>query len=449
MNGPEPENEKRPLTPLEISTMQRGNEMLRALADQRVKALAQASQASQASQAPQAPQSLQMPQSEPEKVPTILGSDGLPISRPRVEGTSNPPPVQHITVHNPDPQTVKDGLISARMKRLNDNRSVLIGIAEKEKEVADVLQVMHGCHQLLFWARMELSTSDAFTDELIEDADNIIKLGIYQDRRGFNLREVYSVMRSKYLPLVQNFIRKYSDAQRIRKALIKDVRKRVGAEGITLPGKAMRAKAGVPFMPGRMFVLYGEPEATREALALVSRCHISSDKGKCAVLVESPSLATAGNPDNIAMVSSWWHNSASSMEKLYDVLGPIVRSKSLLLLIEDLGAMFEVGAEHNEPVHVRKSFVLRRLYQWGVEHLVAVVVADTPDPAVPFDYHPIPSLPVKLEGGMLWIGDDGFKNGVPVGIPESVNVPESKPESKPENKEKACGESMSGSPPAP
>jgi hypothetical protein len=127
-----------------------------------------------------------------------------------------------------------------------------------------------------------------------------------------------------------------------------------------------------------MIVLYGEKHNTSLALDIISEKHTSKDDGIVC------RLASAGGEkafSSIVMPASGWTNSAKSISSLNKTLEPVLRKDCLLLLVDDLDTLYCVD-EKIADRSIRRSYAIKRLYQWCVENLVAVVIAEE-DPNSP------------------------------------------------------------------
>jgi hypothetical protein len=324
----------------------------------------------------------------------ILGPDGTPMIA--TEGGKAAP----VMAPQMSLQEMMQRYRDAREKRILKNSRELKRIFEHDAEASRVRDVMYLCHQLLYWGRMELSGHDEIDDEMLDDMDEIIKSSILSNAKGYNLKQVTMRMQTLGLKYLKEFIRKYEDMGKVRKFKIDKVFKKLGEKGITLPSKKMTDACGTSFMPGKVCMLVGAPEATRAMLDLVQKSHIEKDGGKVyrlSTMLDENGLAKSENV--ITMASAWWRNCCVDLKKRDETLGPIVDSSAFMVLVEDLESLYVTDDKNLNPIE-RKSYALKRMYQWAVENLVAVVIADNPaeDLYDPKMYGFIPAVFVKLKG---------------------------------------------------
>ena len=350
-------------------------------------------------------------------VSPILGSDGNPVAGEKPE---SPNEQTRITVHNPDPAVVKQELLKRRFERVEKSRQALLRLAgEKNKSgevLYDLLDIMRGCHEMLLFCRMEMACHDGITDEIIEDADVIVKEGVYKGAQGFDLRALYVHFKTVLLPRLNDFIKNYQCARTKRRAQLEVIRKRVGSAGLFLPGRALHDCLGaagsepVRFMPGgtvgarTIIILHGPAEATQLAQDVIRFGIHMFNKVNC-VMLDNITLNEAGTRPGVATTVPimWWRDCARSDDTLYEVLETVIKLDVRLVVVRELGQLFCSG---EKTVAERKSLALGRLYRWAVEHMVAVLVAD--ESAAEGSYAPLPSIPVSIIDGNLCIGAEKY-----------------------------------------
>ncbi len=68
--------------------------------------------------------------------------------------------------------------------------------SEKSSKARDIAYL---AYQLLFWTRMELSTNEDITDEMIEDMEHMIQWSIYKNAKDFNFAKMVSRLKNSGL----------------------------------------------------------------------------------------------------------------------------------------------------------------------------------------------------------------------------------------------------------
>lgn len=319
----------------------------------------------------------------------ILGPDGVPVAPTQLVTKAMPVPSQASI------QEMIQSRRDAREMRLLQNSRFFAKFFNDNEEAAQVRDIMYLCHQLLYWGRMELSGHDEMSDATLEDLDTILEDSILRNAKGYDVRQVVSRLQNKGIQILKGFLRKYDDLGRARKVKIQAIFKRLGDNGITLPYQQMVDANSGPFMPGKFMILAGDPVSTRMVFDSIERAHGTADKGKTYRLTTLDAVPEVTGVNAITMPLVWWRNCCTSLSKRDEVLEPIVDSSSLLVLVEDLETLFLTG-EREMPAMERKSYALKRLYQWAVENLVAVVVADNPTQDVAYDKRTYGFLPSVL-----------------------------------------------------
>lgn len=273
-------------------------------------------------------------------------------------------------------------------------------------DLEKVYDVMFACHKLLFWARMEMANHPDIADEMITDIEMSVQSAIYHDAKGFDLQGIAGQLKHGVVKIVDDFVRKYQDQGKVRGIHIKKIKDRLGDKGITLPGKIRQSLTG-PLMPGRVMVLTGTRAATQEALALFAKTHVAEDKATVFHLTTSDIL-TKGEGITY-MHRDAWENAASKISSLNERLEVVTESDCMMVVIDDLDLLYTEDPELGPDE--RKMYALKRAYQWAVENLVAVVVADTTNKN-PDQYGFLPSFEVQRveQGGkmVLQIGTETF-----------------------------------------
>jgi hypothetical protein len=305
-------------------------------------------------------------------------------------------------------------------QRRMDSARKLEKIIPKNNKAARVRDIAYLAYQLLFWSRMELSTNDEISDEMIEDMEFMLQWSIYKNAKSFEFKKMLSRLKNFGVPALKEFEQTYNDLGRARAMRMNGIKKILGDEGIpTTPW--IEGLLGNVFAPGKMLILRGDEKSTRAAMKFL----ISKFPENAGSVFVASSLPTDPD-DKTKLPASWWANAASSMDKLNDVLDPVTRKDALMLCVDNLAGLFthaapEPDAKPNEAEQKleanseseRRAFAIKRLYQWCVENTVAVILCDnTIEPVrVKRPYGYIPFVPVVATGTVLSIGGDTFTIG--------------------------------------
>jgi hypothetical protein len=251
---------------------------------------------------------------------------------------------------------------------------------------------------------MEISTNPDITDDMLHLMDGMIMRAVYDDLKGFDVVKLTKQIRHGVLKIMDEFIRTYQDQGRVRGMQLKKITERLGKDGITLPGTKIIEKLGKPFTPGQMIVLTGEKKDTAVALDIIASHHMMEDDGTVVRCIPQGSENSWGS---IIIPEENWKNAAHSLASLNKALEPVIRKDCLLLLVDDLNTLYCEDPKITVP-EARQSFAIKRLYQWCVENIVAVVIADNEAGSNSRDYSLIKSFPVDYHetvGGLMIDGE--------------------------------------------
>jgi hypothetical protein len=333
---------------------------------------------------------------EEKDAPSIIGPDGQPMAKPEPEAPGMA--AGDIRTHM--------GLLHEQMERRRIKSAR--GFSElltKYENLAKVYDVFYSAWELIWWCRMEMSTNPDISDEMIEDLDHIVQAKLYNNK-GYNLKEAYAHMRTKALPIVNDYIQQYSQAAKVRKVRFDSIKKRTGGKWLQLPfdiPKSERENKPSELKPGQVLVLQGTAEANRAALTATAIATVAQKERFVYFGEVNPSDTSGFEKHACTFVpKAWWGDIASNNAKLLDGLDATVKETHLALFVEDLGALFVSDTEKlNE--NQRKGFALKRLFAWAVDNLVSVVVCDnvethTTERGV---YGFIPYLRTSLDKGVL------------------------------------------------
>ena len=317
----------------------------------------------------------------------ILGSDGLPVgSAPET------------------PEEKLQRLQKERRQRIEEMSAKLQEVTEKDPLASGALQTILTIYRLLAWARIELATRDGMTDEITHFGEAAMKMKA-EDPEGFDVRQVYSQLKNKIMPFVQQRIREYEAAAKRREAALSAVMRKLGGKGIYVPAP-VATKLKKPFGPGQLLIFHGDQPAVTAACNLCAAKHGVQDAGAVYFLA-TQEQATGLASNIVIMPINWWKNAARAMSTMYDTLQPVLDHVAVMLVVEDLENMFILDPG-GAPVLDRKAQALMRLYQWTTEKFVAVIVGDviTEDAYTPRLYGGLPHFGVELREGKLFIDNE-------------------------------------------
>ena len=249
--------------------------------------------------------------------------------------------------------------------------------------------------RLLFWSMNEMGTYEGMTADLIQQISDSMRASALSG--NYDIAALRHAIEHKAIPFLKDKIRDYAAEQRRRKAVIGRIEKQIGRDGIALPCQSLREAVKGKFVPGHILVLHGPEDAVRTALRLVSKT--SRDKnGSAPFYLSGQEGEISGDWAETVMPPSWWNNSAVEAGKLDSTLQPVLDAESVLVLVEGLEGLFLHDGTERIPAE-RKNRALARIYEWGVNNLVAVVVGDFTDEDVPDPraYGALPHVAVKLQ----------------------------------------------------
>ncbi len=315
----------------------------------------------------------------------IVGPDGQPVQAEKVE------PVQAVE----DPKEKEKQAIAEARKRVQANAEKISEIFRKlpdsERCAATALQAW----RLLFWAMNELSTYEGMTPELIQQVSDSMRASALSG--GYDISVLRVEIERKAIPFLKDKIRDYAAEQRKRKAAIERVERQIGRAGIALPGHSLKEAVGGKFGPGKLLVVHGPADAVRTALVLISRTSLAQN-GSAPFYLSAVEGEQDGDWAETVMPPAWWRNAATEAGRLETTLDPVLDEESVLVLVEGLETLYVTDGTERHPME-RKNRALARLYEWAVNHLVAVVVGDPTDEDVPDKrvYGTLPSLAVRLQ----------------------------------------------------
>lgn len=302
------------------------------------------------------------------------------------------------------PEALREALQKQTEERRVGNAKLLSGIFDENLKQSKVRDLMCLAHKILMWCRMEMAGHPDITDEMIEDLDHILQHQIYANPKGFDFRTLVSQLKNYGIKTMQEFERDYADAARVRRMQIEKVKKRIGKDGLALPPD-MRAILGKNFGPGMTFILRGDKGSTQAALQyLLGAFHPALDQVYLAQRENGHTPFGHVTP----MQPAWWADAASKLSTLNAAFEPVLKADSLLLAIEDVDMLFT--SDVNADPLMRKQLSIKRVYQWAVENMVAVILCDNDTAVVQHErpYGFIPYTQVSKNGKVLSIGKDTF-----------------------------------------
>jgi hypothetical protein len=306
--------------------------------------------------------------------PVILGEDGKPIEAPRIQ----------------EPVDEKAEIERAR-KRVDENAARINELIEGSAAVKKCTDTILAAYQLVFWSLSELGAHEGFTDELIDQVSASMRN--YAVGRRYTLNEVLRKLQHLVLPYMRDRAAVYHDEMNRRAEALKRARMVLGEAGIALPCHSLRqlCKNG-RFDPGAVMVLYGQYDAVRAALQMISRLHLK--QGGNPYYLSDREGEKEGSWCEHVMPPAWWHGTGSPVARLHDALYPALQGSSLLVLVERLEEVMPDKA----VVHA-KNKALGKLLEWADCNMVGMVVGDVLAAGEMADmrlYGVCPHIPVSL-----------------------------------------------------
>lgn len=285
-------------------------------------------------------------------------------------------------------------------------------IVQVDLQTARVRDVIYLAYQLLFWARMEMSTNDNVSDEMIQDCEFITQWSIYKNAKTFDFKKLVSRLKNFGVGALKEFQQRYTDRGRIQAMRLKTIKTVLGDKGIPTTA-GIEALLGHPFTPGRMLILRGDAVSTQKALMFILK-HFPAESGP--VFQAHMDAGISNGPTIRALPRAWWHNAAQTTKKLDEIFNVVLSTQSLLLGIEDITHLFDMKVNLEEDstlsAEERKAFAIKRMYQWASDNLVAVVLCDnTTEPVRGKPYGHIPYVQVIATGTHLNIGGESINTG--------------------------------------
>lgn len=339
------------------------------------------------------------PPANAEKPTGLVGVDGDPLSK-KDQDTSK------VTLSPQAAAQQRERDIQARRVR---SANAMTKIFEADEEGAKVHDIVYLAHQILFWSRMELSTNSDISDEMIEDLEYMMQWKIYRDAKNFNFKTLVSRLKNTAVGHLKHFERKYSDMGRVIAMKRKTIAKRIGTEGINLPENTKKLFTR-PFSPGNMLILRGDFKSNLAAASYITR-NAGDAVSPVFVATDETKLRGVQYGDH-QFPATWWVNAASEMDKLDETFKPVLDAEALLLVVEDADLLYTTDSSNQiSDQDERKAFAIKRIYQWCVDNMVAVILCDndTEPVRVPRPYGFIPYAQTLLTGSTLTIGADSIK----------------------------------------
>lgn len=350
----------------------------------------------------------QIRKSKGQAVSNLVGADGNPL----IKDVSGKPKPEGIVVPGElgkpaDQQEFND--LMAKQQETERLRREELGEKlkkkfEEDKQFGVVAGQILTAWRLLFWLMNESLTFEGVSQDMINHLSDASRASALS--HGYSLSELVGMIRNTTIPTIMTRLQYYSQRQKERQVRIKQIQKRIGANGVALPCNTLesmfRDKQGnlTGFHPGKIIILHGVRRAIKLALDSCARSHKEKNDGNTYYLrCEDAEGFEYKIEDYITyMASNWWKAKADNYNMLEETLEPIRISKTVLVVIEELGEF----NSHDGTLKDQARSGLRslgNLYQWADENHVCFIIGDViPDGVFvpPEAYSPIPHCAVAV-----------------------------------------------------
>ena len=333
---------------------------------------------------------IQQQQEKEQGGPILLGPDGKAIEKQ--EPKEKTPEEQAIEAEKAKLKAHKQA-----RERIEANSAKLQEICREYPDARTCANMIYHFWTGLFWALNQIQTYPNMTNEMVQQLSDSTRLAAME--AGMPIPELASVIKNKGLPFMLQVSRVYeAEKTQRRNKLVKALN--MLPEGITVPVQEIRElfpkfmyndKAKQIFFLEHVYVLQGSAKAVGRAVRLCARLHKEKDEGLPYFLSCNPIVSPEDQEKcGVVMPLAWWQDKAADPEKLAETLAPMVKSQSMLLVIEDIGPLLQSGDE-------RKLHALSRVFTWAYEHQRAVVVGDEVPEGDQPSYGKLPHLAVTID----------------------------------------------------